>query len=69
MSGPQQNIKEALSTGNFNELSWYEPELETVTEPARTLLEKYSGIPADQIKEHVKKLVSCRNKASFSAED
>ncbi|KAJ9249617.1 hypothetical protein DTO207G8_6591 [Paecilomyces variotii] len=57
MAGPeQQEIEKALSTGNFKEISWYEPELETVTEPARTLLEKYSGIPADKITEHVKKV-------------
>jgi hypothetical protein len=59
MAESEHNTQEAPREGIKPEQSpFYDPNLETVAEPARTLLEKYSGIPADQITEHVKKVVS-----------
>ena len=37
---------------------WYEPDLETINEPARFLLERYSGIPPEKVLSHVLTLVS-----------
>lgn len=50
----------AILDGGFNphQFPWYEPDLTEAPEPAKTLLERYSKIPPDQVVDHVKKVVS-----------
>lgn len=40
------------------DVHWYRTDLETINEPARLLLEKYSRIPSDEVIPHVLKMVS-----------
>lgn len=40
------------------DVHYYTADLETVNEPARRLLEKYSGIPPDQVVPHILEIVS-----------
>jgi hypothetical protein len=39
---------------------WYIPTLENIDEPARELLEKYSGIPHDKVIPHIVEVVGCQ---------
>ncbi|CAI7616370.1 unnamed protein product [Penicillium bialowiezense] len=50
--------------GGFDphQFPWYEPDLTEAPEPAKTLLERYSKIPPDQVVDHVKKV---RDRAFF----
>jgi hypothetical protein len=53
---PDSQLKSAVKDG-FDPKSLYSPELTKVNEPARTILEQYSKIPAGHILQHVKDLV------------
>lgn len=46
-----------MQDGVNRQLSWYEPELAQVKEPARTILAEYSKIPEEKIIDHVKQVV------------
>lgn len=54
---PDSQLEVAIKNG-FNPKSLMALELTTVNEPVRTILEKYSNIPAAQILQHVTELVS-----------
>lgn len=54
---PDNQLEAAIKNG-FNPKSLMALELTTVNEPVRTILEKYSNIPASQILQHVTDLVS-----------
>jgi hypothetical protein len=53
---PDSQLETAVKSG-FDPKSLYSTELTEVNEPARTIIEKYSKIPADNILQHVKDLV------------
>lgn len=53
MSGSRREI-----TSDFKPNDYYDPDVQTVKEPMRTVLEKYSNIPADTIVDHVNEVVS-----------
>lgn len=53
---PDTQLQSAVKDG-FDPKSLYSTELTKVNEPARTILEKYSKIPAENILQHVKDLV------------
>ncbi|KAJ5282944.1 hypothetical protein N7497_001892 [Penicillium chrysogenum] len=70
---PDSQLETAVKSG-FDPKSLYSTELTKVNEPARTILEKYSKIPADNILQHVKDLrdrafavfpYACIGQASF----
>jgi hypothetical protein len=54
---PDYQLETAIQKG-FDPKSLYTAELTQVNEPVRTILEIYSKIPADEILQHVKDLVS-----------
>ena len=56
MSDPTTST-ETPQDGVKRQLSWYEPELAQVKEPARTILAEYSKIPEEKIIDHVKQVV------------
>ncbi|KAJ5090700.1 hypothetical protein N7532_009384, partial [Penicillium argentinense] len=59
MAKAENDLQSMLSNGmNPKELPWYEPSLDEVPEPAKTLLEKYSKIPSDLVLQHVMDVVS-----------
>lgn len=59
MAKAESDLKSILDGGfDPHKFAWYEPELIEVPEPAKTLLEKYSKIPSEQVVDHVKKVVS-----------
>lgn len=39
-------------------VSYYKKDINPIPEPARELLESYSGIPADEVEAHISRLVS-----------
>ena len=43
---------------NFDPSKWFQPELTSVPEPARTLFAGYSKIPDEKIIEHIDEVVS-----------
>lgn len=43
---------------NFDPSKWFQPELTSVPEPARTLFAEYSKIPDEKIIEHIDEVVS-----------
>ncbi|KAI2849914.1 hypothetical protein CBS11350_1827 [Aspergillus niger] len=55
MSEPTTST-ETPQDGINRQLSWYEPELAQVKEPARTILAEYSKIPEEKIIDHVKQV-------------
>lgn len=59
MAKAESDLQAMLTKGmDPHQLPWYEPYLHEVPEPAKTILEKYSRIPPDQVVEHVKNVVS-----------
>ena len=54
---PDSQLQDAVTKG-FDPKSLYDPNLDQVDEPVRSILEEYSNIPADKILEHVRQLVS-----------
>lgn len=54
---PDSQLETAIQKG-FDPKSLYSAELTNVNEPVRTILEQYSKIPAAEILQHVKDLVS-----------
>lgn len=59
MAKAESDLKSILDGGfDPHKFAWYESELIEVPEPAKTLLEKYSKIPSEQVVDHVKKVVS-----------
>lgn len=59
MAKAESDLRSMLSNGmDPHELPWYEPDLREVSEPAKTILEKYSKIPSEEVIHHVKSLVS-----------
>nr|BAW27597.1 putative methyltransferase [Aspergillus stellatus] len=52
---PDTQLKEAVTKG-FDPKSLYDPNLDHVKEPVRSILEEYSQIPANEILAHVQKL-------------
>jgi len=59
MAKAESDLKSILDGGfDPHKFPWYEPDLVEVPEPAKTLLERYSKIPPEQVVEHVKKVVS-----------
>ncbi|KAJ5788331.1 hypothetical protein N7457_003321 [Penicillium paradoxum] len=57
MAKAESDLKSILDGGfDPQQFPWYEPELTEAPEPAKTLLEKYSKIPPNQVVEHVKKV-------------
>lgn len=54
---PDSQLQNAVTKG-FDPKLLYDPNLDHVEEPVRSILEEYSNIPADQILEHVRQLVS-----------
>lgn len=44
------------TTEDRSEHTWYQPDLTTIPESARAVLEKYSQIPPDRVVEHVKEV-------------
>jgi hypothetical protein len=59
MAKAESDLKSILDGGfDPHNFAWYEPELAEAPEPAKTLLEKYSKIPTEQVVEHVKRVVS-----------
>lgn len=58
MAKAESDLRSMMTKGmDPRELPWYEVDLKEVPEPAKTLLEKYSKIPSDQVVQHVKALV------------
>ncbi|CAI7676960.1 unnamed protein product [Penicillium pancosmium] len=54
MAKAENDLQSMLSKGmDPKELPWYEPTIDEVPEPAKTILEKYSNIPSDQVLQHV----------------
>jgi hypothetical protein len=53
---PDSQLKDAVTKG-FDPKLLYNPDLDHVGEPVRTILEEYSNIPADKILHHVRQLV------------
>ena len=45
----------------IKELAWYKEDVTAISEPARHLLETYSGIPADEVVPHVLAIVRYRS--------
>jgi hypothetical protein len=61
MAKAESDLRSILDGGfDPHKFPWYEPDLVEAPEPAKTLLEKYSKIPPEQVVEHVKKVVSHR---------
>lgn len=59
MAKAESELRSILDGGfDRSKFPWYEPDLDEVPEPAKTLLEKYSGIAPEDVVEHVKKVVS-----------
>lgn len=59
MAKSETDLRSMLANGlDPKQLAWYEDDLEEIAEPAKTLLEKYSKIPSDQIVKHVNDMVS-----------
>lgn len=59
MAKAENDLQSMLANGlDPKDLPWYEPSIEEVPEPAKTILEKYSKIPADQVLQHVMDVVS-----------
>ncbi|RDH35953.1 hypothetical protein BDQ94DRAFT_126453 [Aspergillus welwitschiae] len=56
MSKPTTSTETPSQDGVNRQLSWYEPELAQVKEPARTILAEYSKIPEEKIIDHVKQV-------------
>ncbi|KOS36206.1 hypothetical protein ACN38_g13074 [Penicillium nordicum] len=57
MAKAESDLKSILDGGfDPHKFAWYESELFEVPEPAKTLLEKYSKIPSEQVVDHVKKV-------------
>lgn len=54
---PDSQLQDAVTKG-FDPKLLYDPNLDHVDEPVRSILEEYSNIPADKILEHVRQLVS-----------
>lgn len=50
--------RETAIEKGFDPMSIYNPNLNVVSEPVRTYLEKQGNIPAEKILDHVKELVS-----------
>ena len=48
-------------SSSFKPNEYYDPEVQTVKEPIRTVLEKYSKIPAEKIADHVNEVVSLQH--------
>lgn len=45
-------------SSSFKPNDYYDPDIQTVQEPVRTVLEKYSRIPSEKIVDHVNEVVS-----------
>lgn len=45
-------------SSSFKPNDYYDPDIQTVKEPVRTVLEKYSRIPSEKIVDHVNEVVS-----------
>jgi hypothetical protein len=59
MAKAETDLRSMLANGlDPKTLSWYESDLQEIPEPAKTLLEKYSKIPSDQVVHHVNNMVS-----------
>ncbi|KAJ5294322.1 hypothetical protein PENANT_c006G08543 [Penicillium antarcticum] len=52
---PDSQLQDAVTKG-FDPKLLYDPNLDHVDEPVRSILEEYSNIPADKILEHVRQL-------------
>jgi hypothetical protein len=50
--------RETAIEKGFDPMSLYNPNLNAVSEPVRSYLEKQGNIPVDQILDHVRELVS-----------
>lgn len=53
---PDSQLKDAINKG-FDPKSLYNPHLNHVAEPVRSILEDYSKVPEDKILQHVQALV------------
>lgn len=59
MAKSETDLRSMIANGlDSKSLAWYESDLQEVPEPAKTLLEKYSKIPSDQLVQHVNSMVS-----------
>ncbi|KAJ5579928.1 uncharacterized protein N7459_005913 [Penicillium hispanicum] len=55
MAKAESDLRSMIVNGmDPRELPWYETDLTDVPDPAKTILEKYSKIPPDQVVQHVK---------------
>jgi len=45
---------------SYDPSKYYDPEIQIVREPARTILEKYSKIPNERIADHINEVVRLR---------
>ncbi|KAJ6161388.1 hypothetical protein N7470_004784 [Penicillium chermesinum] len=55
MAKSETELRSMMAKGkDLRELPWFDAEIDEVPEPAKTILERYSQIPADQILDHVK---------------
>lgn len=53
MAGSQREV-----SSGFKPNDYYDPDIQTVNEPIRSILEKYSKVPGDRIVDHVNDVVS-----------
>lgn len=59
MAKAEMDIQKMLANGaDPKELPWYEPKIDNIPEPAKTILENYSKIPPEQVLQHVMDVVS-----------
>lgn len=58
--GPEGGLPEEFrkQIGDNKNVPWYKKDLGAIDKQAHELLEKYSGIPADNINDHILNLVS-----------
>jgi hypothetical protein len=47
---------------------WFRDELVTISEPAREIFEKHSGIQPELVLKHIKQVVSCKRNIKFEHE-
>jgi len=60
MAKAETDLQKMLANGaDPKELPWYEPKINDVPEPAKTILENYSKFPPGQVLQHVMDVVSC----------
>lgn len=59
MAKAEMDLQKMLANGGDpKELPWYEPNIDNIPEPAKTILENYSKIPPEQVLQHVMGVVS-----------